>query len=147
MTGRAFIVLATALGVFGFNGSVSSAALPMSTAADIHLAPGTAAEIGPILAAARVRHKQVVRSSRHVAHPPHHVARRPDVVHHHHVAVVRPVRPWAWRPYYGTAVAGVVLGTVIVASAAAVSPKPPSANLCWYWADPAKTMGYWDYCR
>jgi hypothetical protein len=22
----------------------------------------------------------------------------------------------------------------------------PAPNLCWYWANPAMTRGYWDYC-
>ena len=26
----------------------------------------------------------------------------------------------------------------------AVAPAP---NLCWYWADPTMTRGYWDYCQ
>jgi hypothetical protein len=63
------------------------------------------------------------------------------------VAVVRPVRPWAFRPYYGTVIAGVTLGTVIAATAVAVVPAAPASNLCWFWSDPAKTQGYWDYCR
>ncbi len=53
------------------------------------------------------------------------------------------VRGWNRRPYYGTAIAGVVLGTVIAAAAA---PRAPADNLCWYWTNPARTHGYWDYC-
>ena len=56
------------------------------------------------------------------------------------------VRPWVRRPYYGTIVAGVALGTII-AVAAAAPPPPPAPNLCWYWADPSNTQGYWDYCQ
>lgn len=58
--------------------------------------------------------------------------------------VVRPVRPWVRRPYFGTVVAGVTLGTLIAATAV---PTAPAANLCWFWADPSNTQGYWDYCR
>jgi hypothetical protein len=61
------------------------------------------------------------------------------------VAPVRPipaVRPWYW----GRVVAGVTIGTIIVASAVAVAPKPPSPELCWYWSDNTKTRGYWNYC-
>lgn len=61
------------------------------------------------------------------------------------VAPVRPipaVRPWYW----GRVVAGVTIGTIIVASAVAVAPKPPSPELCWYWSDSTKTKGYWNYC-
>ncbi len=62
------------------------------------------------------------------------------------VGVVRPVRGWAWRPHYGTIIAGVTLGTVIAASAVATVPPAPAPNLCWYWSDASQTRGYWDYC-
>jgi hypothetical protein len=60
------------------------------------------------------------------------------------VAVVRPVRPWVRRPYYGTVVAGVTLGTIIAAS---TIPTAPASDLCWYWSNSSKTRGYWDYCN
>jgi hypothetical protein len=25
-------------------------------------------------------------------------------------------------------------------------PPRPAPNLCWYWADPYRNRGYWDYC-
>jgi len=53
------------------------------------------------------------------------------------------VRGWNRRPYYGTVIAGVALGTIIAATAA---PRAPADNLCWYWTNPSKTRGYWDYC-
>lgn len=56
---------------------------------------------------------------------------------------VRPVRGWVRRPYYGTIIGGVALGTIIAAS---VVPVAPASNLCWYWADSSQTRGYWDYC-
>ena len=63
------------------------------------------------------------------------------------IAVVRPVRPWVRRAYYGTVVGGVALGTLMAATAVAVAPEAPAPNLCWYWADAAKSQGYWDYCQ
>jgi hypothetical protein len=55
-------------------------------------------------------------------------------------------RPWVRRPYYGTIVGGVALGTLItVASVGAVPPRP-GPNLCWHWADPYGHRGHWDYC-
>jgi hypothetical protein len=60
------------------------------------------------------------------------------------VAVVRPVRPWVRRPYYGTVIAGVTLGTLI---AATTIPAAPSSDLCWYWSNSSHTRGYWDYCQ
>jgi hypothetical protein len=59
------------------------------------------------------------------------------------VAVVRPVRPWVGRPYYGTIIGGVALGTIIAATAV---PLAPADNLCWYWSNQSHTRGYWDYC-
>jgi hypothetical protein len=61
------------------------------------------------------------------------------------VVVVRPYRKWYKRPYYGTVIGGVALGTVL--GAAAYAATPPAPNLCWYWADPSQTQGYWDYCQ
>jgi hypothetical protein len=58
--------------------------------------------------------------------------------------VVRPVRPWLPQPYYGAVIAGVTLGNVMAASAV---PTSPSFDVCWYWANPPKTQGYWDFCQ
>ena len=60
------------------------------------------------------------------------------------VVVVRPYRKWNKRPYYGTVIGGVALGTIL--GAAAYSAVAPAPNTCWYWADPSMTRGYWDYC-
>jgi len=60
------------------------------------------------------------------------------------VVVVRPYRKWNKRPYYGTVIVGVALGTIL--GAAAYSAVAPAPNTCWYWADPSMTRGYWDYC-
>jgi len=46
-------------------------------------------------------------------------------------------RPWARRPYYGTIIAGVALGTLITVAAIGAVPPRPAPNLCWYWADPS----------
>ena len=55
-------------------------------------------------------------------------------------------RPWARRPYYGRIVAGVVLGTIVTVVAVGMIPRRPAPDLCWYWADPYRNRGYWDYC-
>jgi hypothetical protein len=57
----------------------------------------------------------------------------------------RPVRGWVARPYYGTIIGGVALGTMIAVTAGAV-PVAPGPNMCWFWADSAQVNGYWDYC-
>ena len=66
--------------------------------------------------------------------------------------VVRPMprpyyRRWVRRPYFGTVIGGVALGTIVAAAAVGAAPPPPAPNLCWYWADPTGTRGYWDYCQ
>lgn len=57
--------------------------------------------------------------------------------------VVRPYKAWVRKPYYGSIVAGVALGTILAVNAIPVAPAP---NLCWYWANRAHRRGYWDYC-
>jgi hypothetical protein len=53
-------------------------------------------------------------------------------------------RPWVRRAWWGTAIGGVVLGTIIYTS---YVPAAPAEGLCWFWADPNQTQGYWDYCQ
>jgi hypothetical protein len=67
----------------------------------------------------------------------------------HHVWRGRPyghARPWVRRPYYGRIVAGVALGTLITVAVVGAVPRRPAPDLCWYWADPYRNRGYWDYC-
>lgn len=56
------------------------------------------------------------------------------------------VRSWRRRPYYGNVVAGVALGTILGVAIAGAVPRAVSPDLCWYWTNPARTHGYWDYC-
>ena len=77
----------------------------------------------------------------------------PSYVEKSRVVVVRPgrrvwiVRPWHRRPYYGTAiVGGLALGTLLAAGAYYARPAPPAPGTCWYWSNPSRTRGYWDYC-
>ena len=57
--------------------------------------------------------------------------------------VVRPYKAWVRRPYYGSVIAGVTLGTILAVTAI---PPAPAPNLCWYWSNQAHTRGYWHYC-
>jgi hypothetical protein len=57
------------------------------------------------------------------------------------------VRPWVRRAYYGTAIAGVAVGTIIAVNSAGVAPVAASDQFCWYWTDNTQTQGYWDYCN
>lgn len=55
-------------------------------------------------------------------------------------------RPWYHRPYYGTIVGGLALGTIIGVTAYGLAPHAPRPDMCWYWADEVQSRGYWDYC-
>lgn len=55
-------------------------------------------------------------------------------------------RPWGHRPYYGRIIGGIALGTIIGVTAFGLIPPQPDPELCWYWADPYRSRGYWDYC-
>jgi len=56
------------------------------------------------------------------------------------------VKPWNNKNYYGQFFGGVVLGSILTAAAIGVAPPPPAPELCWYWSDPYRSRGYWDYC-
>lgn len=76
------------------------------------------------------------------------VNRRTNVNVNRNVRVgVRPVRAWGARPYYGTIVGGVALGSLIVVSSMGVAPVAPAPNMCWFWTDSSQMSGYWDYCQ
>ena len=55
-------------------------------------------------------------------------------------------RPWYRRPYYGTIIGGIALGTIIGVTAYGLAPPRPRPDMCWYWADELQSRGYWDYC-
>jgi hypothetical protein len=62
-------------------------------------------------------------------------------------AYVRSYRPWSRRPYFGTILGGIALGSILTVAAVGVAPAyAPAPDTCWYWADPSMTRGYWDYC-
>ena len=86
---------------------------------------------------------------KHVGRPGgHHHGARHNVGRHGRKVVVvkRPVRVWTNRPYYGRVVGGVAIGTIIAAGVIGAAPAAPAPNMCWYWADPSQSRGYWDYC-
>jgi hypothetical protein len=56
------------------------------------------------------------------------------------------VREWNRKPYYGEFFGGIILGSLLAATAYDMPPYPPAPGLCWYWADPYMYRGYWDYC-
>src|SRR5215471_1874831 len=71
-------------------------------------------------------------------------------------AVVRPgygyrgawVRPgWYGWPRGGAIAAGAAIGFVAAAGAAAYATSAaPAPGMCWYYTDPYRRAGFWDYC-
>jgi len=64
------------------------------------------------------------------------------------------VRGGGWaRPgnYYwprgGAIAAGAAIGFVTAATAAAWAGSAPAPGMCWYYTDPSRTQGFWDYCQ
>lgn len=60
---------------------------------------------------------------------------------------VRWARPgWYHWPVGGAIAAGAAVGFVTAASAAAWAGAAPAPGMCWYYTDPSRTQGFWDYC-
>jgi hypothetical protein len=61
---------------------------------------------------------------------------------------VRWARPatYGW-PRGGAIAAGAAIGMVTAATAAAWAGAAPAPGMCWYYTDPSRTQGFWDYCR
>jgi hypothetical protein len=61
---------------------------------------------------------------------------------------VRWARPGHYRwPRGGAIAAGAAIGMVTAATAAAWAGAAPAPGMCWYYTDPSRTQGFWDYCR
>jgi hypothetical protein len=61
---------------------------------------------------------------------------------------VRWARPAHYRwPRGGAIAAGAAIGFVTAATAAAWAGSPPAPGMCWYYTDPSRTQGFWDYCQ
>jgi hypothetical protein len=60
-------------------------------------------------------------------------------------AWVRPGR-YYW-PRGGAIAAGAAIGFVTAATAAAWAGAAPAPGMCWYYTDPSRTQGFWDYCQ
>lgn len=123
-------IVCTAVLILGAILSISrSDALPVSPAAI-----RAAADSNEIVVEARARGRASARRSARRAPS---VAKRPRTW---------PVTAWAWKPYFGTVVAGVTLGTIVAVTTAGAAPPAPAAHVCWYWTDQSLLKGYWSYC-
>lgn len=60
--------------------------------------------------------------------------------------VVRWARPYRWAPG-GAIAAGAAIGFIAAAGAAAYATSvAPAPGMCWYYTDPYRRAGFWDYC-
>ncbi|WP_441236072.1 hypothetical protein [Bradyrhizobium sp. 930_D9_N1_4] len=50
-------------------------------------------------------------------------------------------------PRGGAIAAGAAIGFVTAATAAAWAGAAPAPGMCWYYTDPTRTQGFWDYCQ
>jgi len=53
---------------------------------------------------------------------------------------------WYRWPAGGAIAAGAAVGFVAAATAVAWAGAPPAGGMCWYYTDPSRTQGFWDYC-
>jgi hypothetical protein len=149
------IALVAILSIGGIAASTnpSSALSPMGNVALVSQAKAMTGDVVEIRAVARrggvavgPRGNAVARSTT--------VVRGPAV---RGAAVVRPgyrgggvrwARPatYGW-PRGGAIAAGAAIGVVTAATAAAWAGAAPAPGMCWYYTDPSRTQGFWDYCQ
>jgi len=146
-----FISKAVATLVLAFIASMASqaTAAPLTVAASADLINAT----DPIATEIAYRRGGVARRTT-VVGPRGGVYRRTTVARG---AAVRPgwngagtrwARPgWYGWPVGGAIAAGAAIGVVSATAAAAWAGAPPAPGMCWYYTDPSKTQGFWDYCR
>lgn len=53
---------------------------------------------------------------------------------------------WYRWPVGGAIAAGAAIGFVSAATAAAWAGAAPAPGMCWYYTDPSRMQGFWDYC-
>ena len=49
-------------------------------------------------------------------------------------------------PRGGAIAAGAAIGVVTAATAVAWAGAAHAPGMCWYYTDPSRTQGFWDYC-
>jgi len=76
------------------------------------------------------------------------VVRRGAVVGPGYAGGARWARPghYYW-PRGGAIAAGAAIGLVTAATAAAWAGAAPAPGMCWYYTDPSRRQGFWDYCQ
>jgi hypothetical protein len=79
------------------------------------------------------------------------VGPRGGVYRYRGAAVVRPGVGWARPGWYrwgpgGAIAAGAALGFVAAGAAVYAATPAPAPGMCWYYTDPYRRAGFWDYC-
>ena len=150
------IALVAILSIVGIAASTSpsSALSPTGSAALASQGKAATGDVVEIRAVARRGGVAVGPRGNAVAYRSRTVVRGPAV---RGAAVVRPgyrgggvrwARPAAYGwPRGGAIAAGAAIGVVTAATAAAWAGAAPAPGMCWYYTDPSRTQGFWDYCQ
>ena len=148
------LVATLSIGGIAASTSPSSALSPMGSAALASQSKAATGDVIEIRAVARRGGVAVGPRGNAVAYRSRTVVRGPAV---RGAAVVRPgyrgggvrwARPAAYGwPRGGAIAAGAAIGVVTAATAAAWAGAAPAPGMCWYYTDPSRTQGFWDYCQ
>ena len=148
------LVAILSIGGIAASTSPSSALSPMGSAALASQGKAATGDVIEIRAVARRGGVAVGPRGDAVVYRSRTVVRGPAV---RGAAVVRPgyrgggvrwARPatYGW-PRGGAIAAGAAIGVVTAATAAAWAGAAPAPGMCWYYTDPSRTQGFWDYCQ
>ena len=148
------LVAILSIGGIAASTSPSSALSPMGSAALVSQDKPATGDVVEIRAVARRGGVAVGPRGNAVAYRSRTVVRGPAV---RGAAVVRPgyrgggvrwARPAAYGwPRGGAIAAGAAIGVVTAATAAAWAGAAPAPGMCWYYTDPSRPQGFWDYCQ
>jgi hypothetical protein len=53
---------------------------------------------------------------------------------------------WYWWPPGGAVLVGAAIRFVEARNAPAYAGPPPAPGMCWYYTEPSRIQGFWDYC-
>ena len=143
------LVAALSIGGIAASPSPSSALSPMGNAALASQGKAATGDVIEIRAVARRGGVAVGPRGNAVAYRSRTVVRGPAVVRPgYRGGGVRWARPAAYGwPRGGAIAAGAAIGVVTAATAAAWAGAAPAPGMCWYYTDPSRTQGFWDYCQ
>ena len=141
------LVAALSIGGIAASPSPSSALSPVGGAALVSQGKATTGDVVEIRAVARRGGVAVGPRGNAVAYRSRTVVRGPAVRPGYGSGGVRWARPAYGWPRGGAIAAGAAIGVVTAATAAAWAGAAPAPGMCWYYTDPSRTQGFWDYCQ